>query len=755
MSILKYIKNSLKVIAFTPLVVMSACTSEVPKQASHQKLVDFVDPLIGTGEHGHTFPGATLPYGGVQCSPINGVSGWDWVSGYHISDSLLIGFGHLHLSGTGIGDLNDLIVLPTEKEHQLDPMEQNREKLPYTQRYSHDNEVAVPGYYSVLLENSGIQAEMTTGTRVGFHRWTYPQSAEKPSMIVNLGFAVNWDGVTKSSLTQIDDFRVQGERLSKGWAEDQRVYFEMKFSQPIEKINIEKEGERLVAQIFFKNVDNQRQVTAAVGVSSATLEGAHVALEQEANGYDFDLKKQEASDVWEEALSQIKITTKDEKSRAIFYTALYHSKIAPVTHSDAQGNYKGADHKLHHADGFRYYSTFSLWDTFRAVHPLSTIIESEKRNADFINSMLAHFDETGLLPVWALAGNETNCMTGYHAMPVLADAVLKGIEGIDPNRVYEAMKVTSMQDERDLKAYKKYGFIPSDKGGESVTKTLEYAYDDWCIAQVAKHVGDDAGYTEYMKRSEGYKPLFDPETEFMRGRLTNGTFRTPFDPAEANHRENTDYTEGNAYQHSWFVLQDVQGLIDLFPSKEAFVSKLDELFTVSSELTGDNISPDITGLIGQYAHGNEPSHHIAYLYNYAGEAWKTQEKIHEILFTQYDNTPEGISGNEDCGQISAWYVFSSLGFYPVNPAQGIYVIGTPIFEEAVMKTSNGKEFKVVANNVSKENKYINKIILNGQSIDRLYITHQEIMSGGVVEFEMTNTPNKQLGVSSSIPMNAL
>ncbi|MBD0402708.1 glycoside hydrolase family 92 protein [Flammeovirga sp. EKP202] len=748
-------KNSLKVIVFTPLVVMSACTSEVPKQASHQKLVDFVDPLIGTGEHGHTFPGATLPYGGVQCSPINGVSGWDWVSGYHISDSLLIGFGHLHLSGTGIGDLNDLIVLPTEKEHQLDPMEQNREKLPYTQRYSHDNEVAVPGYYSVLLENSGIQAEMTTGTRVGFHRWTYPQSAKKPSMIVNLGFAVNWDGVTKSSLTQIDDYSVKGERFSKGWAEDQRVYFEMKFSQPIDKINIEKEGERLVAQIFFKNVDNQRQVTAAVGVSSATLEGAHVALEQEAKGYDFDLKKQEASDVWEEALSQIKITTKDEKSREIFYTALYHSKIAPVTHSDAQGNYKGADHKLHHADGFRYYSTFSLWDTFRAVHPLSTIIESEKRNADFINSMLAHFDETGLLPVWALAGNETNCMTGYHAMPVLADAVLKGIEGIDPKRVYEAMKVTSMQDERDLKAYKKYGFIPSDKGGESVTKTLEYAYDDWCIAQVAKHVGDDAGYAEYMKRSEGYKPLFDPETEFMRGRLTNGTFRTPFDPAEANHRENTDYTEGNAYQHSWFVLQDVQGLIDLFPSKEAFVSKLDELFTVSSELTGDNISPDITGLIGQYAHGNEPSHHIAYLYNYAGEAWKTQEKIHEILFTQYDNTPEGISGNEDCGQISAWYVFSSLGFYPVNPAQGIYVIGTPIFEEAVMKTSSGNEFKVIAKNVSKENKYINKIILNGQSIDRLYITHQEIMSGGVVEFEMTNTPNKQLGVSSSIPMNAL
>ncbi|AZQ64544.1 glycoside hydrolase family 92 protein [Flammeovirga pectinis] len=732
-----------------------SCQTEMPQEAETKKLVDYVDPFIGTGEHGHTFPGATLPYGGVQCSPVNGVSGWDWVSGYHISDSLLVGFGHLHLSGTGIGDLNDLIILPTDKEHTLDPKENDRAKLPYTEKYTHSTEVAHPGYYAVTLENSGIRAEMTTGLRVGFHRWTYPANAKAPSMIINLGYATNWDGVTETALSEKGKNTIIGKRLSKGWAEDQRVYFEMNFSRDIKDIKIEKSGNRLIAQVVFDGVDNQNQVTAAMGISSVSVEGAHVALEQEAKGYSFDLKRQAASTIWEKALEQIKVTTTDAKAREIFYTALYHSKIAPVTHSDALGEYKGADHKIHKAEGFTYYSTFSLWDTFRAVHPLSTIIESQKRNADFINTMLAHYDETGVLPVWSLAGNETNCMTGYHAMPVLADAVLKNIKGIDANRVFEAMQATSLQDARDLKVYKKYGFIPSDKGGESVTKTLEYAYDDWCIAQVAKHIGNEKAYQQYMKRSEGYKPLFDKETEFMRGRLTNGKFRLPFDPAEANHRENTDYTEGNAYQHSWFVLQDVQGLIDLFPSKEAFVAKLDELFTASSELTGDNVSPDISGLIGQYAHGNEPSHHIAYLYDYAGAPWKTQEKVREILETQYDNTPEGISGNEDCGQMSAWYVFSSLGFYPVNPAQGIYAFGSPIFEQAEINTSNGKVFKVEAKNVSKKNIYIKSVTLNGKALDRLYITHKEIMTGGTLTFEMSDKPNKELGVNTPPPSNTI
>ncbi|NLR94166.1 GH92 family glycosyl hydrolase [Flammeovirga agarivorans] len=737
-------------------IVNIACTKTsqtINETKNTERLVDYVDPFIGTGEHGHTFPGATLPYGGVQCSPVNGVSGWDWVSGYHISDSLIVGFGHQHLSGTGIGDLNDILILPTDKKYRLDANIQDRNQLGYTEKYSHDQETAKPGYYSVLLQNSGIQAEVTTGLHTGFHRWTYPESIKEPSVVINLGFAVNWDGVQKSALEKKNENTIKGYRLSSGWAEDQRVYFEMKFSSRIKNIEVQKRGERLVAQIIFDKVDNQQQVNAAVGISSASLEGAAAAINQEAKAYDFDQKVRAASDIWENALSQIKVTTKNKKEREIFYTALYHTKIAPVTHSDAMGEYKGADHKLHHADGFTYYSTFSLWDTFRAVHPLATIVESEKRNADFINSMLAHFDETGLLPVWALAGNETNCMTGYHAMPVLADAVLKNIKGVDPNRVLEAMVKTSMQDERDLQAYKKYGFIPSDKGNESVTKTLEYAYDDWCIAQVAKKVGDEKTYMKYMKRSEAYKPLFDKETEFMRGLSTKGKYRLPFDPAEANHRENTDYTEGNAYQHSWFVLQDVQGLIDLYPSKEAFLKKLDELFTASSELTGANVSPDITGLIGQYAHGNEPSHHIAYLYNYAGEPWKTQEKVREIMDTQYDNTPEGIAGNEDCGQISAWYVFSALGFYPVNPAQGLYVVGSPIFEESTINTSNGKSFTVTANNVSEKNKYIQSITLNGEKLDRLYITHEEIMNGGQLVFEMSETPNKSLGINTPPPSN--
>ncbi|WP_262899371.1 GH92 family glycosyl hydrolase [Flammeovirga yaeyamensis] len=736
---------------------LMSCSTSTQEQTTTTDLhlVDYVNPFIGTGEHGHTFPGATLPYGGVQCSPVNGVSGWDWVSGYHISDSLVVGFGHQHLSGTGIGDLNDIIIIPTAEKKTLNAKEQDRTKLSYTEKYSHESELATPGYYGVTLENSGIRAEMTTGLHTGFHRWTYPATATMPSMIINLGFAVNWDGVTKTDLKKVDDYTVEGYRFSAGWAPDQRVYFQMKFSQKIVDIRTQKAGARLVAQIAFDKTDGQGQITAAVGISSASQKGAAMAVKKEGKGFDFDQKRIAASNIWEEALEQIKIKTTDKKAREIFYTALYHSKIAPVTHSDIEGNYWSADQKVEKAEGYTYYSTFSLWDTFRAVHPLSTIIESEKRNADFINTMLEHFDATGTLPIWVLAGQENNCMTGYHSMPILADAVLKDIKGIDAEKVLHAMKVTSMQDQRDLKAYREYGFIPFDKGEESVTKTLEYAYDDWCIAQVAKKVGDEKAYKTYMKRSEGYKPLFDKETEFMRGLNTKGEYRTPFDPAEANHREDTDYTEGNAYQHSWFVLQDVQGLIDLYPSKEAFVAKLDELFTASSELTGANVSPDITGLIGQYAHGNEPSHHIAYMYNYAGTPWKTQEKVREIMETQYDNTPEGIAGNEDCGQISAWYVFSALGFYPVNPAQGVYVIGSPLFDEAEIETSNGNTFTVIAKNTSKENIYIDSITLNGEKLDRLYINHKEIMAGGTLELVMSNTPNRTLGVNTPPPSNKL
>ncbi|PWJ42188.1 GH92 family glycosyl hydrolase [Sediminitomix flava] len=721
---------------------LTACET----QQDNQSLIQYVNPFIGTGGHGHTFPGATLPFGGVQVSPVNGQSGWDWVSGYHYSDSLLVGFGHLHLSGTGIGDLNDILILPTTQAYPLDAKINQRDKLPYLEKYTHANEVAQAGYYKTHLLNSDIIAEVTAGKRVGFHQWTFPENTQKPSAIIDLGFAVNWDGAVDTEFEQVDKYTLRGKRFSKGWAEDQRVFFQVKTSEEVEKVEINKEGKRLVAQVFFKNTDENKQVRIAVGISSASYNGAHLALLEEANNWTFEEKKKEAQSVWEKALNQVQITSSDEKQKEIFYTALYHSKIAPVTHSDAEGFYKGADHEVHKTKGGDFYSTFSLWDTFRAVHPLFTILEPEKFNADLINSMLAHYDQTGILPVWALAGNETNCMTGYHSMPVLADAVLKGIKGIDAEKVFEAMKATSLQDARGLKLYKEYGFIPADLEDESVTTTLEYAYDDWCIAQVAKHLGKEEDYKVYMKRSEGYKPLFDKETGFMRGRQTDGTFRTPFDPKEANHRENTDYTEGNAFQHSWFVLHDVQGLINMFGSNEAFVAKLDELFTESSEISGEHVSPDISGMIGQYAHGNEPSHHIAYLYNYAGQAWKTQEKVREILETQYDNTPDGISGNEDCGQMSAWYVFSSAGLYPVNPANGYYDIGSPLFENVKLNTSSGKTFEIISNNVSDQNIYIQSASLNGEPLNTYRISHKQLMNGGTLVLEMGPKPLKEINL---------
>ncbi len=723
-----------------------------PVSASNDSLTRYVDPFIGTAEHGHVYPGATVPFGMVQLSPDNGTQGWDWCSGYNWIDSTIVGFSHTHLSGTGIGDLLDISMMPANA--RLDFSKQDPPKnSEYTTTFSHTNESAQPGYYSVLLDN-GIRAELTASTRVGMHRYTFPDAAQK-HLLLDLGFAINWDKPTRTSMTVDGENRmVTGYRYSTGWAKDQRVYFAAKFSEPISGFTLadsteiieetRAEGEKLRFQLQFGNAT--RTVLVKVGLSTADDAGAIAALD-EIPDWDFDAQKENARMLWEEELSKIRISTTDENLRKVFYTSLYRTCLAPVVMSDANGKYKGADGKVHTSEGWTRYDIFSLWDTFRAANPLYTIIQEDRIN-DFIQSMLAHYDEYGLLPVWSLLGNETNTMTGYHAIPVLVDAYMKGFRDYDVEKAYQAVIASAMQDIRGTDDYREYGYIPFDKEGESVTRTLEYAYDDWCIAQFAKALGKEEDYRKFMERSESYRPLFDPKTGFMRAKYSNGKWKTPFDPQYSSHDFSVaEYTEGNAWQHSWFVPQDPASLIALHGGDEPFVTKLDSLFTIDSEIRGDFASADISGLIGQYAHGNEPSHHIAYLYNYAGVPSKTQDIVRKIIDTQYNDTPSGLCGNEDCGQMSAWYVFSAMGFYPVNPAQGVYVIGTPVFNRVEIENKTGKDFIVIAEGTSSENRFIQSASWNGAPYSKTYITHDMITTGGTLEFEMGKTPNNTWGTS--------
>ena len=711
-------------------------------------LISYVDPFIGTGGHGHTYPGATTPFGMIQVSPVNGLSHWDWCSGYHYSDSLMVGFGHLSLSGTGIGDLNDILLMPTTKEYDLSVLKYGRKEqypvnaqefrdmVPYKSKYSHKNEKATPGYYQVYLEDPKVNVELTASQRYAVHRYTFEKGADQ-SVILNLGYAINWDSPTETYLkaSSLDASLLIGSRFSTGWAENQKVFFAIKFSRPIIKMNLqEHQTQTTSGQFFFDSSSEQLEVKVAV--SSVSEENALANLEID-SPIAFDTTKEAAQRQWEKTLSSITVETPVDSLKTIFYTALYHAQVAPVTFSDKNGQFRLQNDKIAQTEGTAY-STLSLWDTFRAEHPLLTLLQP-KVTADIINSMLAYYSVNKVLPVWTLYGNETNTMTGYHSVAVIAEAYLKGVRGFDAEKAYEAMKTTMMQDDRGLKAYKKYGYIPFNAGvDESVTITLEYAYDDWCVAQMAKALGKTEDADLFLKRSEAYAHLFDKETGFMRGKSTDGKWRTPFDPKRSDHRENTDYTEGNAWQHSWFVPHNVQGLIDLFGGNEPFVAHLEKLFTESSEITGDNTSPDISGLIGQYAHGNEPSHHIAYMFNVAGQPKKTQYWVDRILQTQYNTTPNGLSGNEDCGQMSAWYIWSAMGLYPMNPASTEYQFGRPLFEKVTMHLPNGKTFTIIAKNVSKDNKYIQSVKLNGKEYTKWSLSHQELLSGGELVFEMTN-----------------
>ena len=714
-----------------------------------QNYTQYIDPFIGTDYHGHTYPGATVPFGMVQLSPDNGRSGWDWSSGYHYSDSIIVGFSHTHLSGTGIGDLCDIQFMPASFSKNISDKEIIKQK--FISMFNHKDEKASVGYYSVLLKDFNITTELTAALRSGLQKHTFNKDGSE-FVQLDLAYSKNWDKPTETFIKIIDDHTICGYRNSTGWAKDQRVYFYTQFSKPINRSfliqdsifqkNIKEIKGKYSRAIFQFDLKTNSELLIKTGISSVSIDNAKLNLENDIKDWDFDKAKDSAIGQWNKELSKIEVKSSNKKYLKTFYTALYRSMLAPTVFSDINGEYKGADGKIHQTNNYTKYSIFSLWDTFRAEHPLFTITQPDKID-DMINSMLSHYNEYGLLPVWELLGNETGTMIGYHAIPVIADAILKGFDGFDVSLAYDAMKKSAMQDHLGLSSYKSLGYVADDKEVESVSKTLEYAYDDWCIAQVAKYLGMEDDYKYFSNRAEYYKNLFDPVTGFMRAKLSDGKWKTPFNPRSSDHRSN-EYTEGTAWQYSWFVPQDVEGLKNLFSSKEKFVEKLDSLFLTDSKIEGDNPSADISGLIGQYAHGNEPSQHIVYIYNFIGHPWKTQQKVHQILTTLYNDSPAGLCGNEDCGQMSAWYILSSIGFYPCNPTDQNYVIGSPLFDETIINLSNSKKFVIKANNLSDKNIYINSARLNGKELIKSFITHKEIIDGGLLEFEMLDQPNKNL-----------
>lgn len=746
-------KNKYLIILSAILIVSCAKKTET-LTSKNENVSSYVDPFIGTGGHGHTYPGATVPFGMLQVSPVNGISEWDWCSGYHYSDDVAIGFSHLSLSGTGIGDLADILFMPVNKAVDLSTNPISRDSIPYKSSYSHKNEKATPGYYQVFLENHNVNVELTTSKRTAYHKYTFKEG-DTQSVVINLGFAINWDKSIETFLKVEDEHTISGYRNSTGWAKNQKVFFVAKFSKPIVNYKLYADGNttdkdlvkgiKTSTQLFFDGAKN-KELLAKVALSSVSVENAKDNLDSKEE--TFETTKSEAETLWNSALSQIVVETPTDSLKTIFYTALYHAQLAPVTFSDKNGQFRLENDSIVTAKNYTAYSTLSLWDTFRAEHPLLTLIAPD-RVSDMVNSMLAFYDTKKILPVWTLYGNETNTMTGYHSIPVIVDAYQKGIRGFDAEKAYEAMKNTMMQDDRGLIYYKKYGFIPYSLLDESVTITLEYAYDDWCVAQMARALGKEADYQYFLNRSKAYQQLFDKKSGFMRGKSVDGkSWNAPFDPKHSNHREQTDYTEGNAWQHSWFVPQAVDDLIAIHGGNEIFTSRLEKLFTESSEITGDNVSADITGLIGQYAHGNEPSHHIAYMFNHANQPWRTQYWARHIMDTQYNTTPNGLSGNEDCGQMSAWYVLSSIGLYPMNPASGEYEIGSPIFEKSTIKLPENKTFMIEAEYVSHTNFYIQSATLNGKPFTKTTLSHQDILKGGTLHFVMGNKPNKNWGIKN-------
>jgi predicted alpha-1,2-mannosidase len=757
--ILKSVKNltmTLKNVSlFLVLIMIAGCTGNQNDEkgaAKDEDLTKYVNPFIGTDQHGHTFPGAAMPFGMVQLSPDTRLEGWDGCGGYHYSDSIVYGFSHTHLSGTGVPDYCDILFMPTTGEIRLNNGADDNQG--YASRFNHQNEKATAGFYSCYLEDYKVSVELTATKRSGFHKYTFPES-KSANIIIDL---THRDKVIESGIKIINEQEIEGFRRSTGWANNQVVYFAAKFSKPFVNSGIESDknliqekevtGDKLKAFMSFYTEANE-EILVKVGISSVSIEGARKNLDSEIPGWEFDRIKQDAKEAWNSELHKIYIDGGTVEQKTTFYTAMYHAFLVPNLFMDVDGNYRGRDFNIYKAEGFDYFTVFSLWDTFRGEHPLFTITQ-QKRTVDFIKTMIAQYEHGGRLPVWELAANETECMIGYHAIPVIADAYIKGIRDFDAEKAVEAMKHSAELDHFGLKSYKEYGYIPAENEAESVSKTLEYAYDDWCIAIMAKELGKLDDYKRYMERAQAYKNIFDPSTGFMRAKM-NGRWFEPFDPREVNF----NYTEANSWQYSFFVPQDVSGLVEMMGGKENFIESLDQLFSENSATTGREQS-DITGLIGQYAHGNEPSHHMAYLYNYVGQPWKTQQRARQIMDDLYSEKPDGLCGNEDCGQMSAWYVLSALGFYPVTPSALVYAFGSPLFAEATINLENGKSFKVSAVNNSPENIYIQTVKLNGKNYTKSFITHSDIIQGGEIVFEMGADPNKKRGTGQTdIPVSEI
>ncbi len=730
-----------------------------------------VNVFIGTGGDGHTFPGASRPFGMVQLSPDTQVrhfrQSYPWAAGYRYEDNSILGFSHTHFSGSGHSDLGDILLMPYSGDTKLEPGYPERPFSGYRSRFRHEDERAEPGYYAVRLQDHDVDVELTASERVGLHRYRYAKGAQA-KLILDLRQSI-YDYAGKnlwSSLRLRDSTTITGMRITRGWAPGRQVYFAMKLSRPIaghtllnreegveykgfagpgktpaDKVQVE--GKALVAALDFGAPDDGT-LLVKVALSGVSEDGALANLE-EMPGWDFDAERQRASTAWNEALSAVAIEAPAEM-RSMVYTSLYHAMLAPGLFMDRDGKYRGPDNQVHQAKGFRYHSTFSLWDTYRALHPLLTLVQPEQRNADFVNSLVASRQHSphGILPVWAFHGLETWCMIGYHAVPVIADAYMKGIKGINAEEALAAMVASADYGPYGgLEHYKKLGYVPIDLEPEAASKTVEYAFDDWTIARMAEKMGKKDVAARFYQRAQNYRNVFDTKTGFVRARKSTGEFREPFNPVQSNF--GSDYTEGSAWQYSWYMPHDNAGLVGMLGGDAGLQSKIDQVFDAKVD---DNVyahMEDISGLIGHYAHGNEPSHHVAYLYNFAGAPWKTQARLTQIVASQYHNKPDGLAGNDDLGQMSAWLTLTALGFYPVAPGSNEYVIGRPFVDKAVLNLPNGKRFTIRAEGLGAANAYVGSVTLNGRALSRTFLRHEDITAGGELVFRMQAEPNKDWG----------
>ena len=749
-------------------ILCAGLTANLSCAAEAQRLSDYIRPFVGTKGEGNTYPGPSAPFGMVQLSPDTDKDLWDTASGYEYSDTSIMGFSLTHLTGTGIPDLGDFLFMPQIGNPKLVPGTKENPDSGYRSRYSHEQESASAGYYKVKLLNSGTTVELTAGERAGIMRFTFPASNEACIMTDLSHFlsGKRWK-IIWSHVRVEDGSTVTGFHLVNGWAKERYLYFAARYSRPFDSSEIMSSGKPVIYNTYrFRSsreaagtnlqflakyhTHDQEPIMVKVAVSAVSAANALKNLDSEIPDWDFQKVVEETRKKWDRELARIEIEGSQE-DKETFYTGLYHAFLAPNLYEDVNGEYRGLDLNIHKSKGFTNYTVFSLWDTYRATHPLFALIQS-RRDADMINTLLDHYDQNvdHLLPIWELQGNETWCMIGYHAVPVIVDGYLKGVKGFDAKRAYEAIKTTAMNPDYDsVAAFSKLGWVPCDKEDESLSKTLEYAYDDYCIAQMAKALGKQGDYEHFMKLAGNYKNIFDPSIGLMRPKDSHGQWRTPFDPHKYGEGTDSDITEGTSWQYSWYVPQDVPGLISLMGGKEEFGKKLDSLFTFQQSEKGG--AEDIQGRIGEYWHGNEPSHHIIYLYSYIGQPWKAAQRLHEVIKTQYGNKPNSLSGNDDCGQMSAWYMFTVMGFYPVCPSSDYYVIGSPSLKKAVMHLSNGKKFTMMAENLSDQNIYVQSVKLNGKNWDNTFFPYSELKNGGEITFIMGPQPSHKWGTHPVIP----